>query len=198
MPSVKVFNLPSLVLPALVAITALQSPGTQGPRTPAQSAERKFHYIHANGQREHPDPRPTQLTEQEVNAYLASGKVRLPAGVESVRLVGTPGVIRANCRIDFDAVRASRSNSNPLLRLFSGIHDVVVDAQASGSNYRGRVQVNSVSIDDIEVPRFVLEMFVEKYVTPRYPGVGLDSTFTLPDRIATAGVLTHTLAVAQR
>lgn len=198
MPSVKAFNLPSLVLPVLVAITALQSPGTQRPRTPAQSAERKFRYIHANGQREHPDPRPTQLTEQEVNVYLASGKVRLPAGVESVRLMGTPGVIRANCRIDFDAVRASRPNSNPLLRLFSGIHDVVVDAQASGSNYRGRVHVNSVSIDDVEVPRFVLEMFVEKYVTPRYPGVGLDSTFTLPDRIATAGVLTHTVVVAQR
>ena len=191
-------KLASLVLTVLVIITALHSPGTEGPRTPAQSAEQKFHYIHANGQREHPDPRPTQLSEQEANAYLASGKVRLPAGVQSVRLVGAPGVIRANCRIDFDAVRASRSNSNPLLRLFSGIHDVVVEAQASGSNHRGRVQVNFVSIDEVEVPRFLLEMFVDKYVTPRYPGVGLDSTFTLPDRIATAEVLTHALVVAQR
>jgi len=102
-------KLASLVLPFLVAITALQSPGTDGPRTPAQSAEQKFHYIHANGQREHPDPRPTQLSELEANDYLASGKVRLPAGVQSVRLVGTPGVIQANCRIDFDAVRASSS-----------------------------------------------------------------------------------------
>jgi len=191
-------KLASLVLTVLVTTTAVYSPGTERPRTPAQSAEHKFHYIHANGQREHPDPRPTQLSEQEANAYLASGKVRLPAGVQSVRLVGTPGVIRANCRIDFDAVRASSSNSNPLLRLFSGIHDVVVEAQASGSNYRGRVQVNFVSIDGVEVPRFLLELFVEKYVTPRYPGVGLDSTFTLPDRIATASVLTHTLVVLQR
>jgi hypothetical protein len=187
-----------LVLPFLVAIAALQAPGASGSPTPAQSAERKFHYIYANGQREHPDPRPTQLSEQEINAYLASGEVRLPAGVQSLRLVGTPGVIRATCRIDFDAVRANRSNSNPLLRLFSGIHEVVVEAQASGSNHRGTVQVNSVSIDGAEVPRFLLQLFVEYYVTPRYPGVGLDSTFTLPDRIATAEVLTHTLEVMQR
>ena len=191
-------KLANLVLLVFVAITASQSPGTDGPRTPAQIAEQKLHYIHANGEREHPDPRPTQLSEQETNAYLASEKVRLPAGVQSVRLAGTPGVIRANCRIDFDAVRASSSNSNPLLRLFTGIHDVVVEAQASGSNYRGRVQVISVSIDGVEVPRFLLELFVEKYVTPRYPGVGLDSTFTLPDRMEGARVLTHALIVEQR
>jgi hypothetical protein len=198
MGSVRDLKLPGLVLLFLFAITAAHSPGTEGPRTPAQSAEQKFRYIHANGLREHPDRRPTQLSEQEVNAYLASGRVRLPAGVQSVRLVGTPGVIQANCRIDFDAFRASRTNSNPLLHLFSGIHDVVVEAQASGSNYRARVQVNSVSIDGFEVPRLLLEMFVEKYVTPRYPGVGLDSTFALPDRIASAGVTTHGLVVAQR
>jgi len=198
MPSVTDLKLHTLILSFFVAVTALPAPGTEATHTPVQSAEQKFHYIHTNGQRKHPDPRPTQFSEQEVNAYLASENVRLPAGVQSVRLVGTPGVIRAHCRIDFDVVRASRSNSNPLLRLFSGIHDVSVEAQASGSNYRGRVHVNSVSIDDVEVPRFVLEMFVEKYVTPRYPGVGLDSTFALPDRIAVAKIFTHTLVVAQQ
>ncbi len=185
MPSVTDLKLHTLILSVLVAVTASPSPGTEAARTLAQNAEQKFRYLHANGQREHPDPRPTQFSEREVNAYLASGMVRLPAGVQSVRLVGTPGVIRAHCHIDFDAVRASRNNSNPLLRLFSGIHDVFVEAQASGSNYRGRVHVNSVSIDDVEVPRC-------------YPGVGLDSTFALPDRIAVAKVFTHTLVVAQR
>jgi hypothetical protein len=161
-------------------------------------AEQKLNYIHQNGQREHPDSRPTQLTEQEVNAYLASGKVRLPAGVESVRLVGTPGTITAQCRVDFDRVRAGRANSNPLLRLFSGVHDVVVEAQASGSNHQGRVHVNSVAIDEIEVPQFILQLFVEKYVTPRYPGVGLDSVFALPDKIETATVGQHKLTIVQR
>src|SRR5262249_48919254 len=146
------------------------------------SAEQKFNHIHANARQPHPDMRPTDISEHEINAYLAAGKVALPAGVESVRLVGNPSAVTANCRVDFDKVRAGRSNSNPLLRLFSGVHDVVVETQAAGSNHHGRVQVESVAIDGIVVPRFVLQMFVEKYVTPRYPGVGLDSTFVLPDK----------------
>jgi|SRR5882724_2905574 hypothetical protein len=162
------------------------------------SAETKFDHIHQNGQKPRPDPHPTELTEQEVNAYLAAGKVRLPTGVDSVRLVGTPGIITGRCRVDFDRVRAGRSNSNPLLQLFSGVHDIVVEAQAAGSNHRGRVQVNSVTIDGIEVPNFVLELFVDKYVTPRYPSVGLDSTFALPDKIETATVGQHKLTIVQR
>ncbi|MFY9558630.1 MAG: hypothetical protein WAQ52_00210 [Terriglobales bacterium] len=162
------------------------------------SAEQKFDHIHQNGQQPRPDPHPTELTEQEVNAYLASGKVRLPTGVESLHLAGTPGVVTATCRVDFDRVRAGRANANPLLRLFSGVHDVVMEAQTAGSNHQGRVHVNSVAIDGMEVPRFVLQMFVEKYVTPRYPGVGLDSTFALPDKIETATVGHHKLTIVQR
>lgn len=172
--------------------------GAEPPGSPALAAEQKLHYIAENGQREHPDPRPTQLTEQEVNAYLASGKVHLPAGVESLRLIGIPGVITAHCRVDFDRVRAGRANSNPLLRLFSGVHDVEVEAKAAGSDHQGRVHVNSVMIDGIEVPRFGLQLFVEKYVTPRYPSVGLDSTFPLPDKIETATVGLHKLTIVQR
>jgi hypothetical protein len=60
------------------------------------------------------------------------------------------------------------------------------------------VQVNSVTIDGIEVPNFVLELFVDRYVTPRYPGVGVDSTFALPDKIETATVGQHKLTIVQR
>jgi hypothetical protein len=185
------------VLIAAAVLVACLSFGA-GSRGLLDSAERKFDHIHQNGLQARPDSHPTELTEQEVNAYLASGKVRMPAGVDSVHLVGTPGVITGRCRVDFDRVRAGRSNSNPLLRLFSGLHEVVVEAQAAGSNHRGRVQVNSVAIDEIEVPRFVLELFVDKYVTPRYPGVGLDSTFALPDKIETATVGQHKLTIVQR
>ncbi len=164
----------------------------------AQTAQQKFDYIHQNGQRQRPDTHPTQFTEQEINAYFASGRVRLPAGVESVHLAGTPGVITGRCRVDFDKVRTGRANSNPLLHLFSGVHDVEAEAQASGSNYQGRVHINSVSIDGVEVPHFLLQMFVDKYVAPKYPGVGLDSTFRLPDKIQTATVGSHTLTIVQR
>ena len=190
-------RLTSQVLIAAAVLVACLSFGA-GSRGLLDSAERKFDHIHQNGLQARPDSHPTELTEQEVNAYLASGKVRMPAGVDSVHLVGTPGVITGRCRVDFDRVRAGRSNSNPLLRLFSGVHEVVVEAQAAGSNHQGRVLVNSVAIDEIEVPRFVLELFVDKYVTPRYPGVGLDSTFALPDKIETATVGQHKLTIVQR
>jgi hypothetical protein len=183
---------------ATAFISALLSVFLFAAPTPADSAQQKLDYIHRNGQKPHPDPGPTQLTEAEANAYLASGRVKMPAGVRSVHLTGEPGAIIANCRIDFDQVKAGRGNSNPLLHLFSGEHGVVVQADASGFNYEGHVHVNSVSIDGVEVPQFVLELFVEKYVTPKYPGVGLDSTFRLPDKIETATVGSRELTVIQR
>jgi len=190
------FGFKTLLTALLVVMGIAHAAGA--PPDLAASAERKFRYLDQNAQREHPDPRPIELTEAEVNAYLASGKVRLPAGVESLRLAGTPGVIAAHCRIDFDRVRAGRPSSSPLLQLFSGVHEVEVEAQAAGSNHQGRVHVNSLAIDGIEVPRFLLQLFVERFVTPRYPGVGLDSTFTLPDKIDKATVGQHELTVVQK
>ena len=58
--------------------------------------------------------------------------------------------------------------------------------------------MDSVAIDGIAVPHFVLQLFVEKYITPRYPGVGLDSIFELPDKIDSAVVGTHKLSIVQR
>jgi hypothetical protein len=181
-----------------VFLLTLLFTGASKPTNPAESAADKLDYIHRNGQKQHPDSRPTQITEAEANAYFASGKVKMPAGVESLRLTGVSGAITGRCRVDFDQVRAGRGNSNPLLSLFSGMHDIVVEADASGFNYQGHVHVNSVSIDNVEVPQFVLELFVEKYVTPKYPGVGLDSAFRLPDKIDTATVGNHVLTVMQK
>jgi hypothetical protein len=43
-----------------------------------------------------------------------------------------------------------------------------------------------------------LEFFVEHYITPKYPNVGLDSQFQLPNRIDTATVGYHKLTVTQK
>jgi len=44
----------------------------------------------------------------------------------------------------------------------------------------------------------VLELFVDKFLTPKYPQIGIDSQFALPDRIDTATVGEHQLAVTQK
>jgi hypothetical protein len=107
-------------------------------------------------------------------------------------------VITANSRVDFDQLRAGAHSSNPLLLIFSGVHDVLVVAHAHGRGGQGFVQVDSVSLDGVEIPRFVLQLFADKYLHPKYPKVGLESQFTLPDKIDSASVGVHKLTVIQK
>jgi hypothetical protein len=162
------------------------------------SAERKIAHLEANGRALHPDPKPTVLTEAEINAYLASDEVQFPSGVQSVRLSGSKGTISGVAKVDFDKVREGTRSSNPLLSIFSGVHDVQVDTHAYGRGGQGYVHVDSVSLDGVEVPQFVLRLFVEKYITSRYPNVGIDSQFKLPDRIDSALVGPHQVTLVQK
>lgn len=164
----------------------------------AASMQHKMDHVEANGRLAHPNSQPTVFTESEVNAYLASDEVKLPAGVQSVTLQGEAAIITGNAHINFDRIREGIHSSNPLLSIFTGIHDVVVVVHAYGENGTGYVHVDSVSLDGIQVPRFVLQMFVEKFLTPKYPEIGLDSRFGLPDRIDSAVVGEHQLTVVQK
>jgi hypothetical protein len=162
------------------------------------SAQRKIDHIEANGKLAHPDPAPTVFSEQEINAYIASGKIQLPDGVQSVHLVGVDGTVTGTSRVDFDKIKTGGRSSNPLLSVFSGTHDVEVQAHASGSGGTGVVRVDSVMIDGAEIPHFLLELFVEKYLKPKYPEVGMDTRVALPDKIDAATIGTHKLTVVQK
>lgn len=181
-----------VVLSAFAALRAASRPRD------AQSMQHKLDYIESNGRSAHPKPSPTLFTQNEVNAYLASDYVKLPAGVKFVELEGNDGVVTGKTEIDFDRIREGVHSSNPLLSVFTGTHHVIVVVHAHGEARQGHVHVDSVSIDGIEVPRFILELFVEKYLQPKYPYVGLDSQFELPDRIDSATVGSHQLTVIQK
>jgi hypothetical protein len=168
------------------------------PPSGVASMEQKLHHIETNAGKTRPDQTPTIFSEKEVNAYIASDNVELPVGVQSVKLVGLPGVITGTAQVDFDRVREGAHSSNPLLSIFSGVHEVVVVARAHGARKTGYVHVDSVSLDGVEVPHLLLELFVEKYLTPKYPQIGIDSQFALPNRIDTATVGLHQLAVTQK
>jgi hypothetical protein len=173
-----------------------EQPGTS--HRLAESAQAKLDHIRENGEREHPDQTPTVLTEEEINDYFASGKVQLPQGVKKVRLEGRSGVVDGFVNVDFDEIRAGQKSSNPLLSLFNGRHDVQIEADAAGSGGTGKVHVRRVSMDGFDIPRMALEFFVQKYVTAKYPNVGLDSEFKLPSRIDIATVGYHKLTVTQK
>ncbi|HJS98732.1 MAG TPA: hypothetical protein VJ756_06540, partial [Terriglobales bacterium] len=71
-----------------------------------ESMQRKLERIQSNGEQAQPQPLTTVMTEQEVNAYAASGRVQLPKGVESLRFSGQPGVVDSWARVDFDQLTA--------------------------------------------------------------------------------------------
>lgn len=166
---------------------------------PAASMQAKLDAIEQNAESGSPRPLTTRLSEQEINAYVNSGAVKLPDGVHNLRLVGDEGVVVGTARADFDEIKAGRRGSmNPLLALFSGTHDLRVSAHAVGRNGTGVVDVDSVEIDGTVVPRMAIDLFVEHYVKPKYPDAGTHSTFRLPDEIDSAQVGAHTLTLIQK
>jgi hypothetical protein len=181
----------------LLLLAAVSAAGATGSSDLA-SAEQKLNHIEVNGRSPNPNQTPTVLSEQEVNAYLASDDVALPAGVGKVILQGFNGRVTGRTRVDFDRVREGVRSPNPLLSIFTGVHDVVVVTHAHGEGGRGYVHVDSISLDNVEVPQFVLELFVEKFLKPKYPELGLDSEFRLPDRIDRAEVGKHEITLVQK
>lgn len=186
----------SLLLLSLAA-TAQTAPK----RSPAaDSMERKLQYIDQNSRRPQPNPAPTVLTEQEVNAWFASPYAKLPKGVHSLKVVGTNGQIAANASINFDEVKEGRRGGgfNPLMSMFSGTHDVQVIANAQAQNGEAEVHVQSASIDGVDIPRMALQFFVDHYLKPKYPNVGLDTNFQPGYHVDSARVGTHQIAIVQR
>ncbi len=106
-----------------------------------RSMEQKIAHLKQNAAREHPDPKPTEITQDEANAYFAEGGVKMPKGVSGLNLAATPGTLDGHAKVDFDAITEKARSKNPLLGVFTGVHDVHVIAQASGSNGTGTITV---------------------------------------------------------
>jgi hypothetical protein len=163
-----------------------------------QSAQRKIQHIESNAGVRTPDSKPTVLTQDEVNAYINSGAVQLPKGVQRIRLEGLPGIVTGNTRVDFDQITQGSRSMNPLLMLFSGVHDVQIATHAHGDRGQGYVHVDRVAIDDVEVPQVALQFFIDHYIKPKHPEVGIDTRFQMPDRVYTAVVGQQQLTIVQK
>lgn len=184
---------PASAQPSSVA----QANSTSGHRL-ADSMQAKLDHIRQNGEQQRPNQMPTVMTEEEVNDYVASDHIELPKGVTKLRFEGRSGVVTAFLNVDFDEIRGGQKSPNPMLAVFSGQHDVRVEASAAGSGGQGKVSVHEVTIDGFSVPRMALEYFVSKYITPKYPNIGIDSEFQLPNKIDLATVGYHKLTVTQK
>jgi len=163
-----------------------------------RSIRQKLTYLKLNAARPHPDPKPVELTEPEVNSYFDEGGVKLPKGVSQVHLTSRPGVIDGHAHVDFEPMLQGHNPNNPLYALFSGQHDIHVIAQAVGTGGVAALEVHTVEMDGAEVPRWALEFFVQHYLTPRYPNVGMTSTFKIPLRIDIASVESGKVRLVQK
>ncbi|HWC18862.1 MAG TPA: hypothetical protein VG498_17765 [Terriglobales bacterium] len=191
------------IVVALLAVTLFAGLLGQQPRSKrfsplAQRFQDKLDFLERNSHSQPVQRRSTQLNADEANAWFREGGYKLPQGVKRVIFHGQPDNIIANTTVDFDEVKEGKRNLNPLLSVFSGVHDVEIRAAASAQNGQGHVTIQSVAIDDIGVPHLALEMFVKRYITPKYPDVGLDNSFQMPDRIDTATIGHETALLTQR
>jgi hypothetical protein len=186
------------ILPALICLMAGFLTSSQAQTVAVGSMEKKLQHVVSNAKLAHPDASPTEFTDQEINSYFAAGKVKLPAGVQSVNFQAQPGMAAASAKVDFDQIKSGRNAGNPLLSMFSGVHTVVVVAHAHGEGGQGMVHVDSVILDDTEIPPFILQLFVQKFIQPKYPNIGIDSKFALPDRVDTAVVGLQKLTLTQK
>lgn len=176
-----------LAIPILLLVTSSMPAQNQRQHSDAYlSMEKKIAYLEQNAAKKTPDPNPTELTEAEVNAYFDEGGVKLPTGVSNLKLTAQPAVIDGHAKVDFDVITQKARSANPLLGVFSGVHDVRVVAQANGASGSGSVRVQNVYLDGVEVPPIALQFFADRYLKPKYPNVGMNSTFPLPLRIDTA------------
>ena len=182
----------SLILFAQVA------PKTSHLSAAAQRCQNKLDFLERNAKANPLQRRSTQLEADEVNAWFRDGGYTLPQGVQKVVFHSQPETIDAHATVDFDAVKEGKRNLNPLLSMFSGIHEVEVTATASAQNGQGHVSIKTVSIDGVDVPHLALELFVNKYLKPKYPNIGLENDFQMPDRIDTATIGNDNVLLTQR
>jgi hypothetical protein len=185
------------IFPALICLVAGLLTSSQAQTAAVASMEKKLQHVVSNAKLPHPASAPTEFTDQEINSYFAAGKVKLPAGVQSVNFQAQPGMAAASAKVDFDQLKSGRNASNPLLSMFSGVHTVVVIAHAHGEGGQGSVHVDSVVLDDTEIPPFILQLFVQKFIQPKYPNIGIDSHFALPDHVDKAIIGLQKLTVIQ-
>lgn len=163
------------------------------------SMDRKVEMLQANAQRPPQQPQNTDLTQEELNAYLAEGGVDIPKGIENAKFDLKPAVVHATARVNFDTLAEGRTGGNPLFSmLFTGIHDVEAQAQASGAHGEGTIIIDWVKLDGVEIPRQGLEYLVQRYVKPKYPNAGMTTRFPLPVRIDMAVVSQGKVTLTQK
>ena len=182
---------PLLSIVALVALgasTALMAGGAQTLRE-GDSMRAKLLQISVRGEQCPCTTRQrTEITEAEVNGYLAHHATDdLPDGVVSphVTVLGG-GRVAGRAIVDLDKVRTSRQRGwlDPAGYL-TGRLPVTAVGILHTRNGVGRFELQSATVGGVEVPKVVLQELLSYYsaTADDADGINLDETFNLPASI---------------
>jgi hypothetical protein len=147
-------------------------------------------------------PLHTQISEREINAYLAlEGPELLPAGIAMPRAqLGDAGRVRAHAVVDLDAVRRSRERSpfDPLAYL-AGAVEVVATGRFEANDGEGVIRYESATVGGVAVPKTVAQELLKFYTsTPERPrGFAFDEPFALPAGVQAVNVERGAVTVVQ-
>ena len=78
------------------------------------------------------------------------------------------------------------------------MHDVTAQANARGQGGIANVDIQTVSLDGVEIPHFVLQLFIDKFIKPKYPNIGLETQFKMPSRVDSAVIDTGKVTLIQK
>lgn len=156
----------------------------------AQMAALKFSRIHESSQSNRSFGL-IEISEQEANSYFRHKMASsLPPGVSKIRLKFQSARPTGFVLVDFDKIKETLSTAlNPALSYFlQGVHTVGVGGTFSSSNGTGQFHLETVTLDGITLPQFVVDFLIERYIKARYPNVAIDRPFSLPFSIEQANV----------
>ena len=155
----------------------------------AEQLKEKLATISRRGATPSPEPQRTTVTENEVNAYLASEMADyLPTGVvtPTISILGN-GRVAAHAVVDLDRVRQERTPTSlfsPTSYLTGRVPVTAAGIVRSGDGL-ARFQMESASLAGVPIPKLLLQQIVTYYSrSERFPsGLSLDDPFALPARI---------------
>ena len=120
-----------------------------------------------------------EVTETEMESFVVYAMAdEIPARVDSIDVEIESGMISAATELTFDS---EESTGNVVIdMLIESTHSLFVKGMLEGSGGRGKFQLSQVRVDGFPVPLIIVELLVDRFVTPRYPQVDLDEPFDIP------------------
>lgn len=170
----------------LAAATAATAPVS---RQQAEVFQQKLDKIVKQGETKSERERSTEITEVEVNSYLAfKAGDQLPVGVTEPSIgIHEQGRLSGRAVVDLDVIRKKKSSGgwfDPTSYL-TGTLPLTATGVLRTSDGQGRFQLESAAVSGIPIPKSFLQEIVSYYTrTASDPdGIGIDDPFELPAEI---------------